>query len=180
MKKLDPIPDLNQEEVKMPWQKEVAKDWYEDYQKEKEENEKLRKELVELKKEIEKLKEKLKKLNQRTSENSSQPPSSDDYKKKFAKTFGQKGKKRGPKYDHVGKTRNGFGRVDEIVDLRMEKCPKCGASVEKQKETIIKKNLPVNNSLIAFPVKRDDKTSVITSDIINEKFTASYILVYDL
>jgi hypothetical protein len=52
--------------------------------------------------------------------------------------------------------------------------------VEKQKETIIKKNLPVNNSLIAFPVKRDDKTSVITSDIINEKFTASYILVYDL
>jgi hypothetical protein len=80
----------------------------------------------------------------------------------------------------VGKTRNGFGRVDEIVDLRMEKCPKCGASVEKQKETIIKKNLPVNNSLIAFPVKRDDKTSVITSDIINEKFTASYILVYDL
>jgi len=26
--------------------------------------------------------------------------------------------------------------------------------------------------LIAFPVKRDDKTSVITSDIINEKFTA--------
>jgi hypothetical protein len=106
MKKLDPVPDLNQEEVKMPWQKEVAKDWYEDYQKEKEENEKLRKELVELKKEIEKLKEKLKKLNQRTSENSSQPPSSDDYKKKFAKTFGQKGKKRGPKYDHVGKTRN--------------------------------------------------------------------------
>ena len=140
MKKLDPVPDLNQEEVKMPWQKEVAKDWYEDYQKEKEENEKLRKELVELKKEIEKLKEKLKKLNQRTSENSSQPPSSDGYKKKVAKTFGQKGKKRGPKYDHVGKTRNGFGRVDEIVDLRMEKCPKCGASVEKQKETIIKKN----------------------------------------
>ncbi len=140
MEKLDPVPDLNQEEVKMPWQKEVAKDWYEDYQKEKEENEKLRKELVELKKEIEKLKEKLKKLNQRTSENSSQPPSSDGYKKKVAKTFGQKGKKRGPKYDHVGKTRNGFGRVDEIVDLRMEKCPKCGASVEKQKETIIKKN----------------------------------------
>ncbi|UXE59790.1 MAG: DUF6444 domain-containing protein [Woronichinia naegeliana WA131] len=89
MKKLDPVPDLNQEEVKMPWQKEVAKDWYEDYQKEKEENEKLRKELVELKKEIEKLKEKLKKLNQRTSENSSQPPSSDGYKKKVAKTFGQ-------------------------------------------------------------------------------------------
>jgi hypothetical protein len=50
MEKLDPVPDLNQEEVKMPWQKEVAKDWYEDYQKEKEENEKLRKELVELKK----------------------------------------------------------------------------------------------------------------------------------
>ena len=30
--------------------------------------------------------------------------------------------------------------------------------------------------MIAFPVKRDDKTSVITSDIINEKFTASEIL----
>jgi hypothetical protein len=35
-----------------------------------------------------------------------------------------------------------------------------------------RKYLPVNNSLIAFPVKRDDKTSVITSGIINEKFTA--------
>jgi hypothetical protein len=33
--------------------------------------------------------------------------------------------------------------------------------------------LPVNNSLIAFPGKRYDKTSVITSDIINEKFTIS-------
>jgi hypothetical protein len=41
---------------------------------------------------------------------------------------------------------------------------------------IIKLILPVNNSLIAFPAKRDDKTSVITSDIINEKFTARIIL----
>jgi hypothetical protein len=43
MEKLDSVPDLSQEEVKMPRQQEVAKDWYEDYQKEKEENEKLRK-----------------------------------------------------------------------------------------------------------------------------------------
>jgi len=74
------------------------------------------------------------------SENSSQPPSSDAYKKKVAKTFGQKGKKRGPKYNHVGTTRNGFAWIDEKIELAVEQCPKCGASVEKQKETIIKKN----------------------------------------
>jgi predicted nucleic acid-binding Zn-ribbon protein len=95
MKKSNPVSNLNQEEIEMLWQEKGAKDWYEDYQQEKEENEKLRKELLELKKEMEQLKEKLKKLNQRTSENSSQPPSSDAYKKKVAKTFGQKGKKEG-------------------------------------------------------------------------------------
>jgi len=32
--------------------------------------------------------------------------------------------------------------------------------------------LPVNNSLIDYPLKRYDKTFAIASDVINEKFTA--------
>ena len=63
MEKSNPVSNLNQEETEMLWQEKGAKDWCEDYQKEKEENEKLRKELLELKKEIERLKEKLKKLS---------------------------------------------------------------------------------------------------------------------
>ena len=85
MKKSNPVSNLNREETEILWQEKGEKDWCEDYQKE--ENEKLRKELLKLKKEIQKLKEQLKTLNQRTSENSSQPPSSDGYKKKVAKKF---------------------------------------------------------------------------------------------
>jgi len=40
----------------------------------------------------------------------------------------------------VGTTRNGFAWIDEKIELAVEQCPKCGASEEKQKETINKKN----------------------------------------
>ena len=81
--------------------------------------------LVNLEKELEQLKEKLNKLSQRSSENSSQPPSSDKYKKKSLGA-GTKGKKRGPAYGHEGKTRNGFEQVDNYIELNWEICPVCG------------------------------------------------------
>lgn len=80
--------------------------------------------------EIEKLKEALDKLKNRTSSNSSTPPSADLLKKPSDKSKRKKGKKRGPKYDHPGKTRNGFGEPDQIIELELETCPVCQAAVE--------------------------------------------------
>ena len=81
--------------------------------------------------EIEKLKEERDKLKNRNSKNSSVPPSSDQLKKPSDKKKRKKGFKRGPKYDHPGKTRNGFGQPDQIVSLELENCPVCGGSVER-------------------------------------------------
>ncbi|WP_042712089.1 DUF6444 domain-containing protein, partial [Crocosphaera watsonii] len=81
--------------------------------------------------EIEKLKEERDKLKNRNSKNSSVPPSSDQLKKPSDKKKRKKGFKRGPKYDHLGKTRNGFGQPDKIVPLELENCPVCGGSVER-------------------------------------------------
>ncbi|EAM50311.1 IS66-like element ISCwa4 family transposase [Crocosphaera watsonii] len=81
--------------------------------------------------EIEKLKEERDKLKNRNSKNSSVPPSSDQLKKPSDKKKRKKGFKRGPKYDHPGKTRNGFGQPDKIVPLELENCPVCGGSVER-------------------------------------------------
>merc|ERR1712178_2957 len=81
--------------------------------------------------EIEKLKEERDKLKNRNSKNSSVPPSSDQLKKPSDKKKRKKGFKRGPKYDHPGKTRNGFGHPDKIVPLELENCPVCGGSVER-------------------------------------------------
>ncbi len=81
--------------------------------------------------EIEKLKEERDKLKNRNSKNSSVPPSSDPLKKPSDKKKRKKGFKRGPKYDHPGKTRNGFGQPDKIVPLELENCPVCGGSVER-------------------------------------------------
>jgi DNA-binding protein H-NS len=58
--------------------------------------------------EIEKLKEALDKLKNRNSSNSSTPPSADLLKKPSDKSKRKKGKKRGSKYDHPGKTRFGI------------------------------------------------------------------------
>jgi len=80
--------------------------------------------------EIEQLKEALSKLKNRTSSNSSIPPSADQLKKPSDKSKRKKAKKRGPKYDHPGKTRNGFGEPDKIVELKLETCPMCHAKVE--------------------------------------------------
>ena len=49
------------------------------------------------------------------------PPSSDQLKKPSDKSKRKKGKKRGPKYDHAGKTRNRFGQPDKVVPLELEK-----------------------------------------------------------
>lgn len=70
-----------------------------------------------LKNENEQLKDSLEKLKNRSSENSSVPPSSDQNKKPSDKSKRKKGKKRGPKYDHPGKTRNGFGEADTFEKL---------------------------------------------------------------
>ena len=67
-----------------------------------------------LKKENEQLKDSLDKQKNRSSENSSIPPSQDLLKKPSDKSKRKKSKKRGPKYNHPGKTRNGFGTPDRI------------------------------------------------------------------
>ena len=80
--------------------------------------------------EIEKLKEALDKLKNRSSSNSSIPPSAEQLKKPSDKNKRKKGKKRGPKYDHPGKTRNGFGEPDRVIELQPDSCPVCQAAVE--------------------------------------------------
>ncbi len=80
-----------------------------------------------LKKENEQLKDSLDKLKNRDSQNSSTPPSQDLLKKPSDKSKRKKGKKRGPKYNHSGKTRNGFGKPDQVVSLELENCPVYGS-----------------------------------------------------
>jgi len=80
--------------------------------------------------EIEQLKEALGKLKNRDSSNSSIPPSADQLKKPSNKSKPKKGKKRGPKYDHPGKTRNGFGEPDRLIELQALSCPVCQAAVK--------------------------------------------------
>ena len=83
-----------------------------------------------LKKENEQLKDSLDKLKNRDSQNSSTPPSQDLLKKPSDKSKRKKSKKRGPKYNHPGKTRNGFGTPDQVVPLELENCPVCGTELE--------------------------------------------------
>ena len=80
--------------------------------------------------EIEQLKEALAQLKNRDSSNSSIPPSADLLKKPSDKSKRKKGKKRGPKYDHPGKTRNGFGEPDRVIELQPLSCPECQAAVK--------------------------------------------------
>lgn len=81
-------------------------------------------------KQIEELNEQMDKLKNRSSQNSSVPPSADQLKKPSDKSLRKKGKKRGPKYDHSGKTRNGFGEPDQVKKLELENCPICSAEVK--------------------------------------------------
>lgn len=78
---------------------------------------------------IEKLKDELSKLKNRSSQNSSVPPSQDLLKKPSRKEAGKLGKKRGPKYDHPGRTRNGFGQANQTIRWSLETCPVCGRGV---------------------------------------------------
>lgn len=107
-----------------------ARFWYEQYLKQREDNQQLHQQLSHLQAEVEQLKEALRKLGNRNSDNSSQPPSADAHKKK-SKAIKQRQKKQGPKYGHQGSTRNGFGRVDHRVELELEHCPNCGSQVEQ-------------------------------------------------
>ena len=84
-----------------------------------------------LQKENEQLKDSLDKLKNRSSQNSSTPPAQDLLKKPSDKSKRKKGKKRGPKYNHPGKTRNGFGTPDLVVSLELENCPVCGTELER-------------------------------------------------
>jgi hypothetical protein len=83
-----------------------------------------------LQKENEELKDSVDKLKNRSSQNSSVPPSTDQVKKPSDKSKRKKGKKRGPKYNHPGTTRNGFGTPDLVESLELENCRVCGADVE--------------------------------------------------
>ncbi len=87
-----------------------------------------------LQQENEQLKDSLDKLKNRDSQNSSIPPSQDILKKPSDKSKRKKGKKRGPKYNHPGNTRNGFGTPDKVVSLELENCPVCGTELEKVEE----------------------------------------------
>jgi len=71
----------------------------------------------ELEEQFESLNEKLRRLSGRASETSSQPPSADGVKKPNRDPQAPP-RKRGPKYNHPGKTRNGFGWVDHTVPLQ--------------------------------------------------------------
>lgn len=102
--------------------------WYEQYLKQREENQQLRNQLSQLQGEVDQLKEGLRKINNRNSDNSSKPPSADAHKKKN-KDVKKRKKKQGPKYGHEGKTRNGFGQVDHTKLLELERCPQCGSAV---------------------------------------------------
>jgi len=113
--------------------------WYEAYLKQKQENEELAAKLDAVEKELAELKEKLNKLQGKTSENSSQPPSQDGYKKKNKALRTKVKRKKGPKYGHEGKTRNGFGQVDNWLEINVETCPVCSAVVEKVESAPIRR-----------------------------------------
>ena len=80
--------------------------------------------------ENEQLKDSLDKLKNRSSKNSSVPPSNDQLKKPSDKSQRKKDQKRGPKYNHKGTTRNGFGTPDQVQKLELDSCPVCGDELE--------------------------------------------------
>lgn len=73
--------------------------------------------------------EKLKSYLEKDSKTSSKPPSSDLLKKsEKAKEEVEKARRPGGQKGHEGKTRKGFGRIDRIESLKIEKCLVCGGS----------------------------------------------------
>ena len=115
-------------------QQQGAQFWCEAYLEQRQRLEQTQQGVAALKKELAELKEQLRKLSTRSSENSSQASSQDSYKKKSKpKNFinPPRGNKRGPKYGHLGTTRNGFETVDRHVMLTLEHCPVCGSDLER-------------------------------------------------
>lgn len=108
-----------------------ARYWYERYCEQRAETEALKQRVKELEEQLRVLGGQLRKLNARTSETSSQSPSSDGYKKANRSQTKPK-RKRGPKYNHPGHPRNDLGWVDHSVLLEVCQCPGCGARVEHQ------------------------------------------------
>jgi transposase len=127
-----------------------ARFWYEQWLQQRRENQQLKQELAELKATVLQLQEALRKISERDSQNSSQPPSAQPYKKP-SKKLKQRTKKQGPKYDHPGKTRNGFESVDHQVALSVEQCPSCGHRVERVEEGRVKRHQVAE--LVAKPVE---------------------------
>jgi transposase len=121
--------DLNLSEIDP--EEQGARYWYERYCEQRAETERLKQRVKELEEQFETLNEKLRKLIERTSETSSQPPSSDGPKKPN-RDKQKPQRKRGPKYNHPGTTRNGFGWIDHPVLLDVQSCPICGGAVERQ------------------------------------------------
>jgi transposase len=73
--------------------------------------------------------EKLKSYLEKDSKTSSKPPSSDLLKKsEKGKEAVEKARRPGGQKGHEGKTRKGFGRIDRIESLKIEKCLVCGGS----------------------------------------------------
>ena len=66
---------------------------------------------------------------EKDSKTSSKPPSSDLLKKsEKGKEEVEKARRPGGQKRHEGKTRKGFGRIDRIESLKIEKCLVCGGS----------------------------------------------------
>ena len=122
--------------------------WYEAYRKQKQENIDLETKLSQVEKELEQLREKLNKLTRSSSENSSQPPSQDGYKKKNKRVDSKAKKKRGPKYGHLGKTRNGFEQVDNQLELNLELCPICSTPLNRVESASVRQEPNKNVWLI--------------------------------
>jgi transposase len=127
-----------------------ARFWYEQYRQQREENQQLRQQLSQLQAEVEQLREALRKLTQRSSDNSSQPASSDVYKKE-SKEIKRRKQKQGPKYGHEGTTRNEFAEVDHQIELHRDTCPTCGSPVEAIVEAPVKRHQIAE--LVAKPVE---------------------------
>jgi len=132
-------------------QQQLLKQQQEQIEKQKKELEKQDRELEARNAEILQLKEELDKLKNRSSQNSSVPPSQDLLKKPSDKSKRKKGKKRGPKYNHSGTTRNGFGEPDRIEQLRASVCPACGDDVEQVAGA--PKKIPQVAELVEQPVE---------------------------
>jgi hypothetical protein len=128
-----PLSELNISEID-PEEKGV-KYWYKRYYGQLYETKLLKQRVKELKGQFESLNEKLIKLRERTSEMSPKLPSSDGPKKP-SRDKQKPQRKRSPKYNQLGKTRDGYSWVDHVrvLVLAVPICPICGGTIDLQHE----------------------------------------------